>query len=224
MTSTAEAITPPSGRPIDVPQPSFAQRTWCVFRAWLQNPRQVATVLPSSTQLMECLAYRTCIREAETVIELGPGAGGTSTALLDQMPKSSRLLSIEKTAVFGDALSEISDSRFAYEIGDAVDLRSIARKHGIRKCDVVVSGIPFSAIPAQAARQITRQIYDVLDNTGVFLAYQLRDDVTKVAHPLFGQPRKQNVPRNLPPLRVYSWTKVESNKAKGWKRRLDMVG
>ncbi|OYP37766.1 hypothetical protein CGZ80_04160 [Rhodopirellula sp. MGV] len=189
----------------------------------MQNPRQVATVLPSSAQLMNCIANRQCIREARTVIELGPGAGGTSSALLDQMPHCSRLLSIEKTEVFGEALSEITDSRFAYQIGDALQLKSIARQHGIRKCDVVVSGIPFSAIDPKVAKQITRQVYDILDNTGVFLAYQLRDDVTKHAHPLFGNPRKQTVSRNLPPLRVYSWTKVEQGENKGWQRRFDSV-
>ncbi|WP_235034463.1 class I SAM-dependent methyltransferase [Roseiconus lacunae] len=225
MTSTVEAITPPRARRwtrrFRVTQPSFAQRTWCVLRAWLQNPREVATVIPSSAQLMDCLANRQCIREAQTVIELGPGAGGTSANLLQQMPAKSRLLAIEKTEVFADALSEIPDSRFAYEIGDALNLKAIAHRHGIHRCDVVVSGIPFSNLPADVARQITQQIYELLDNTGVFLAYQVRDDVAKVAHPLFGTPRKQHVARNLPPLRVYSWTKVESGRGKGWQRRID---
>lgn len=186
---------------------SYARRAACVFKAWLKQPTQVATIFPSSVFLTELIAKRECIRQADTVVELGPGAGGTTLALLDAIKPEGRLLAVEKTPGLADALAEIDDPRLSSHLGDAVDLIDILRVHDLTKADVIVSGIPFSSIPRATAKRISRSIHEALPVGGTFIAYQLRDDILSFTRPLFGSPHTRFVMRNLPPLRVYTWTK-----------------
>ncbi len=157
--------------------PSFAKRILFVIRAWWKQPADVATICPSSPYLTEHVADRDCIREASSVLELGPGAGGTTAAILKQMRPDSRLLAIEKVPAFGDLLDEIVDPRLATEIGDAVDLVCGLEKHGLGQPDVIVSGIPFSALPPTVAKAIVQSVHAALKPGGTFIAYQVRSDM-----------------------------------------------
>ncbi len=188
--------------------PTFLQRTWLIFKAWLGNPTQVATLCPSSPYLNEHLADRDSIRHAGRIIELGPGAGGTTQALLAHMRPDAKLLSIEKTAVFSEALDAIQDPRLRVEFADAIDLLDMVLKDDFGQADVLVSGIPFSSIPAPVAITIVQTIYEVLRPGGVFIAYQFRSDVKNYARPLFGPATTELIPMNLPPLTAFVWTKT----------------
>ncbi len=190
-------------------RPSFATRTWCVLKAWVRDPSNVATICPSSRYLTDHIANRTCVHEAARIIELGPGAGGTTTALLDRMGKDSKLLAIEKSKAFADVLYQIDDPRLSVVIADALDLVSLVVEQDFGKADVVVSGIPFSLLPAQVAREITQSIFEVLRPDGVFIAYQVRPDIQKYARPLFGPAQSENIAMNLPPLKAFVWRKVD---------------
>ncbi len=190
---------------------SYLRRFVHVIKAWGKHPGQVATLFPSSPLLTAAIANRDCIQSADVVVELGPGAGGTTLALLDQMKPASRLLAIEKTPVLFDAIREIHDPRLSGELGDAVDLIEILQRHQLNHLDVVVSGIPFSAISDSVGRTIVESIYKTLRSGGTFIAYQFCDEVKEFARPLFGPPHTEPVLLNVPPLWIYSWSKVASS-------------
>ncbi|TWU08494.1 16S ribosomal RNA methyltransferase KsgA/Dim1 family protein [Stieleria varia] len=179
-----------------------------VIRAWLKHPKDVCTICPSSPYLTENIANRDCIRDASVVLELGPGAGGTTAALLKQMRPDSRLLAIEKMPAFREALEKIADPRFSLEIGDAVNLLETIEAHGFSRPDVIVSGIPFSALPAAVAAAIVRSVHEALAPAGAFIAYQIRSDIEQHAFPLFGPSKCEVIALNIPPLKVYQWTKL----------------
>jgi phospholipid N-methyltransferase len=210
---TVKAYSPSLKMPdrrIDHDHPrSYARRTLRVLKAWIKQPSQVATICPSSPQLLRVLTERACVRDADRVIELGPGEGGTTVALLRQMKPQSRLLAIEKTRELAETLDTIEDPRLVAHCGDAADLCSIANRYGWDAIDVVVSGIPFSILPEAVAGQIVQAIDQLLRPGGTFIAYQVQDDVSDYAQPCFGTPTLQSVPLNLPPLKVYCWTKSE---------------
>ncbi len=188
--------------------PSFIKRLFCVFNAWCKHPEDVSAICPSSPFLTESVAKRECIRNASVVIELGPGAGGTTVALLEKMRPDSRLLAIEKLPAFAEALDEIADPRFSLEIGDAVDLIRCLEMYGLNQPDVIVSGIPFSALPSAVAKVIVQSIYAALAPGGTFIAYQVRSDIEQYALPLFGPSTSKVIALNLPPLRIFEWKKV----------------
>ncbi len=187
---------------------SFGRRVLFVLKAWLRNPTDVATICPSSPFLTEHLANRDCVREAERIIELGPGAGGTTQALLDSMRPDAVLLAVEKTPDFAEALEAIIDPRLQFTIADASDLINIVLRHELGPVDVVVSGIPFSSLPESVAEKITQSIHKVLRPGGIFIAYQFRSNVKNYAGPLFGPASTELIPLNLPPLTAFAWAKA----------------
>ncbi len=186
---------------------TFATRLKFVLKAWVQHPRQVATVMPSSNYLIGRITERECVRNAHHVIELGPGAGGTTVGLLAQMRPDAKLLAIEKTGLFEEALSQIDDSRLVVQIADALQISNLMADEQMGNADVVVSGIPFSSIPPTTAVRIIESIHESLRPGGTFIAYQLHNDVEKLASPIFGSASTERVPWNLPPLRLYTWEK-----------------
>ncbi|HBJ35052.1 MAG TPA: SAM-dependent methyltransferase [Planctomycetaceae bacterium] len=190
--------------------PSFASRAKTVFKAWLKEPAQISSLVPSSHALTEEIADRDCVRRARLVVDLGPGTGETTQALLQHMNASARLIAIEKSEHLMEPLRKISDPRVMVIHGDARFLRLYLDQAGLGAADVIVSGIPFSTVPAQVAEQVIEEIDRALPHGGTFIAYQLSNKVEELATPLFGQPQVEYVWLNFPPLRVFSWVKQAS--------------
>jgi phosphatidylethanolamine/phosphatidyl-N-methylethanolamine N-methyltransferase len=187
--------------------PGFASRAKIFFRAWLKEPGQISSLVPSSPALTEAIADRDAVRQANVVVDIGPGTGETSRALLAQMNDSAKLLAIEKSEYLMEPLRMISDPRVFVIHGDARFLRRHLAALGLPSPDVVVSGIPFSTVPDDIARQLIEEIDLALPSGGTFVAYQLSKKIEELANPRFGQPTIETVWLNLPPLRIYSWVK-----------------
>ena len=178
------------------------------LRGFLRNPAQVGSVVPSSPQLEQRLVQCARVREARTVVELGPGTGGTTRALLAAMAPSAILLAIELDAEFFDGLRRsIRDPRLILAQGSAEKLGDLLDEHGLPAPDAIVSGIPFSTMPAQASRGIAASIATVLRPGGRFVAYQVRAHVADFVSPHLGPPDKQWEMLNVPPVRVFTWVK-----------------
>ena len=191
----------------DPEYPSFVERAKTVFTTWLENPSQVSSLVPSSQALTQCIADRQCVRAASLVVDLGPGTGETTRALLKQMQPSSRLLAIEVMEELVEPLTKIRDSRLVVKQGDARNLRQYLAEHELGSPDVVVSGIPFSTLDADDADSILSTIDGILREGGVFIAYQFLANIEEIAQPRFGKATVKRVWKNLPPLRVYTWMK-----------------
>lgn len=158
--------------------------------------------------MTKTLANRQCVRSAKAIVDLGPGTGGTTAALLAHAAPDSRVLAIEKTDEFMEPLSSLEDPRLIVEHGDAVEIDRLLTLHEMPPPDVIVSGIPFSSIPPDTAMEIIRAVHHSLAPGGLFLAYQLRDDVHRYASMEFGKPTSRRwVMWNLPPLCITTWRK-----------------
>src|SRR5262245_24267252 len=179
------------------------------LQAFLRKPQQVGSVIPSSRFLERKLVELTRAANARLVIELGPGTGGTTRALLRALPADAKLLAIEIDPRFASILREHADPRLQVHEGSAEALSDALRAHDLDAPDVVVSGIPFSTMDPGLGRRIARAIFEVLPAGGRFVAYQVRDRVHDVARPFFGRARVEMELRNIPPMRIYTWRKGE---------------
>ena len=178
------------------------------FQGFLRKPRQVGSIIPSSRFLERRIARAAGIERARLVVELGPGTGGTTRALLRQMRPDARLLAIEIDPDFVSVLRRLNpDPRLIVHEGSAADLRQILAKHDLGAPDVVLSGIPFSTMTRPLGREILRAVHDALEPGGVFVAYQVRDRVKVLGSEVFGRGRTDMVLLNVPPMRVYRWEK-----------------
>jgi phosphatidylethanolamine/phosphatidyl-N-methylethanolamine N-methyltransferase len=187
-----------------LPQPDDR---FAFFQGFLNNPREVGSIIPSSRFLERRIVRSAGIDRAETIVELGPGTGGTTRALLRAMPTAAKLLSVELTPRFVNLLRREKDPRFQVWEGSAADIKKALDDHGLPSPDVVLSGIPFSTMPRELGLEILHSVRESLAPGGRFVAYQVRDRVEILGREVFGPARKQTEILNVPPMRVYRWIK-----------------
>ncbi|MBV6489641.1 MAG: Ribosomal RNA small subunit methyltransferase A [Pseudorhodoplanes sp.] len=177
------------------------------LKGFLRQPRDVGSVIPSSRFLERRMVRMAGITQAQSVVELGPGTGGTTRAILAAMPESATLLAIELDPAFADHIREIDDRRLIVHQGSAEQLAELIAAHRLRPPDAILSGIPFSTMPREAGTRIVEAVRDVLAPGGCFVAYQFRGAVADRARPILGEPEVSAEILNIPPMRVYRWRK-----------------
>lgn len=185
----------------------FGESHLLFLKGFLRSPKVVASVIPSSRFLEQKLIESGDVRAAQTVVELGPGTGGTTQALLEALPSGARLCAIEFQREFADRVAAIGDRRLVVHHGSALNIREILTQHRLPAPELVVSGIPFSTMSPDLARSILLAVWEALAPGGRFVAYQFRDHVSVLGRPLFGKPEIGFELLNIPPMRVYRWTK-----------------
>ena len=187
------------------PQPDHR---FTFLQGFLKRPKEVGSIIPSSRFLERRIARAAGIQRARLVVELGPGTGGTTRALLRQMRSDAQLLAIEIDPDFVSVLRRLNhDPRLIVHEGSATDIRQILAKHELGAPDVILSGIPFSTMTRPIGREIIRSVHDALEPGGVFVAYQVRDRVKILGSEVFGRAQTDMVLLNVPPMRVYRWEK-----------------
>ncbi len=178
------------------------------LRGFLKSPKQVGSIVPSSRFLERRVVRSAGIGQARTVVELGPGTGGTTRALLAALPRDGRLLAIEINPRFASLLrNQIRDPRLVVHCGSAAEIQPALAAHALPAPEVVLSGIPFSTMPRALGTAILRSAHDALAPGGRFVAYQLRDRVELLGRAVFGPAARQTELLNVPPMRVYRWDK-----------------
>lgn len=177
------------------------------FNGFLKHPQQVGSVIPSSRFLKQRIITMAEVASAHSLIELGPGTGGTTRSILNAMPTDARLLAIEINPGFLPVLYQIQDPRLVIHNGNAVDLAEAVNACQLDPPDVIISGIPFSTMPADFGLAIINNISQALAVGGRFVAYQFRDRVETLAQRVFGPAQVEFELRNIPPIRVYRWQK-----------------
>lgn len=183
---------------------------------FLRHPRQIGSIVPSSSFLEQRLVRATDAANARTIVELGPGTGGTTRALLRALRADAHLLAIDLSPSFCARLAaRVHDPRLAIQRGSAEHIEEFLRQWRLPRADAIVSGIPFSTMPPDVADRIARAIEAALAPGGRFVAYQVRADVARYARTYLGAPIKRWEWRNLPPLQVFAWTKFTTSTATG---------
>jgi len=177
------------------------------LHAFIRRPQQVGSIIPSSRFLERKVVQLAGIRSARTVVELGPGTGGTTRALLAAAPPGCTLLCVEINPDFVRVLRGIRDERLRVYRGSAERLAEALAEHGMPSADAVVSGIPFSTIGDATGTRVLRSIRSVLSPGGRFVAYQVRDRVRELGESVFGPARTELELLNIPPVRVFHWAK-----------------
>lgn len=177
------------------------------FSEFLKHPLQVASIIPSSRFVERRIVETAGVDSAKSIVELGPGTGGTTRAILRAMAPQARLLSIEINPRLYGLVKGIRDERFIAHHGSAENLREIISTYGLDTPEVFISGIPFSTISRSSGSKILEAISSVLAPGGCFVAYQVSSHVASVSRPFLGTARVEVQLFNIPPLRIYRWEK-----------------
>ena len=186
-----------------IPQPDHPI---AFLKGFLERPKEVGSIIPSSRWMERRITRTAEIATANVIVELGPGTGGTTKALLQAMGPDAKLLAIEINPGFCDLLRDtIDDPRLIVHHGSAADIPEALAKHELAAPDVVLSGIPFSTMPRELGISILESVKASLAPGGRFVAYQFRDVVHTLGKKVFGPASVQLELLNMPPMRVYRW-------------------
>jgi len=147
------------------------------------------------------------VAAGKVIIELGPGTGGVTRAMLQAMPQHAKLLTIEINQNFNRMVGSIEDHRLIAHLGSASDLREIMATYGLESPDAIVSGIPFSTMSRSTGSQILETVASLLPPNGRFVAYQVNGQVAALCQPFMGPGETSMELLNIPPMRIYQWVK-----------------
>ena len=179
------------------------------LREWLVNPQRTGAVAPSSPKLAAAMA-RWLPRDPESfVLELGPGTGAVTAALLKRGLREDRLVAIEHNPT----LARLLRKRFprAHIItGDAWQLDELLRSQSvpIPSVGAVISSLPLLNFPKEQVEALAQKIRSILDPRGrwVQYTYQIGKHRSRGAD-AFRLLASQIVWLNLPPARVSVYQK-----------------
>jgi len=173
-------------------------------RNFFRHPRMLGSIVPSSRFLIKQLLEPIHWARAQVIVEYGPGVGNITAELLRHMRADATLIAIEMNPDFvrylGDALP---DKRLHVVEGSAAQVDEILRRFGFVRADYIISGIPFSTIPAPVREQILRKTHDVLEPGGAFLVYQFSTRVLQDLKRVFGYVGRKFQPLNVLPAHLF---------------------
>lgn len=179
------------------------------IRAWFENPGVTGAVSPSGRFLARAMARYVDSAVAGPVIELGPGTGPVTQALLQRGLPPERLILVE----YDPAFCKLLERRFPgarVVQGDAYDLgATLAGVLDAPAC-AVVSSLPLLNRPEPDRLALLCDAFGLLDPAGAFVqfTYGMVSPIPRRPLPGFGRfsaEASQPVWLNLPPARVWCY-------------------
>jgi len=179
------------------------------LREWLVNPQRTGSVAPSSPQLGAAMA-RWLPRNPESfVLELGPGTGAVTAALLKFGLREDRLIAIEHNPTLAKRLQK-KLPRACVIAGDAWELDTLLAglPEPVLTVGAVISSLPLLNFPKAQADALAHKIRAILEPRGrlVQYSYHLVKDRSRGTDD-FRLLASQIVWWNLPPARVHVFQK-----------------
>ena len=145
------------------------------LREWLADPQRTGAVAPSSPQLAAAMAHWLPADPDSFVLELGPGTGAVTEALIERGLREDRLVAIEKNP----KLARLLRRRFPRAhiiLGDAwyLDDLLLEQPEPITSVGAVISSLPLLNFPVADAERLADKIRTVLEPQGNWVQYSYR--------------------------------------------------
>jgi phospholipid N-methyltransferase len=189
------------------------RNSWYFLRRFLDSPRGVGSLVPSSGPLAEAMVADLGVPPDRSVIELGPGTGAITRHLLGRLDDPGQYLGIESDPAFVELLRK-RFPRAPFQCESAERMERLLRDGAVTPPRYIVSGIPFAALPRQRQYRIISALRRVLPEDAEFRMFQYVHAWRLPAAVRFRRRMDQcfrtgNRPRlvlaNVPPAMVLSW-------------------
>jgi len=151
------------GDGLDVQKLSF-------LKQFARSPRTIGAVAPSSAALAEVITETAGVREAEVVVEFGPGTGVFTEVIARKLPPNGRFLAVERTAQFIDPLRARCPAVTVVHDSATNTERRLAAM-GLNHCDCIVSGLPWATFDDRLQDELLEAVEAVLRPGGRFVTF-----------------------------------------------------
>lgn len=140
------------------------------IKQWVKAPLQTGAVVPSSQKLAHAMVAKVKGDPELPIIELGPGTGVVTQAILDAGIQAEKLHSIEFNSNFAQKLQRRFTDINVIE-GDAYDLNNVLVKHGIDKVRAIISSLPLFTQPVEKRRSLLDQCVKLMPSGEPFIQF-----------------------------------------------------
>jgi phosphatidylethanolamine/phosphatidyl-N-methylethanolamine N-methyltransferase len=149
--------------------------TTVFLQEWFANPQRTGSLAPSSPQLGAAMAQWLPADPESFVLELGPGTGAVTEALIKRGLREDRLVAIERNPKMARLLRE-KFPRAQIIIGDAWNLDHLlrSRREPVESVGAVISSLPLLNFPVEEAEALAQKIRSVLQPQGNWVQYSYR--------------------------------------------------
>jgi phosphatidylethanolamine/phosphatidyl-N-methylethanolamine N-methyltransferase len=177
------------------------------LRSWIEKPLHVGAVMPSGRLLARTMAQYVDIHSKGAVVELGPGTGAITSALIERGIDQKRLVLVEYNPGFCALLRDRYPHAKVVQ-GDAYKLRDSLRNVLSIPASAVVSGLPLVTKPMQTRLKLIRDAFAALAPGAPFVqfTYSVAPPIPK-SLPGVSTEASERIWMNLPPARVWVYRK-----------------
>lgn len=146
--------------------------TGLFLQEWLANPQRMGSVVPSSRKLAAAMARWLPSDPESFVLELGPGTGAVTEALIERGLREEKLVAIERNPKMARLLRE-KFPRARIITGDAWKLDELLRdqREPVENVGAVFSSLPLLNFPEHEAESLAQKIRSVLQPQGNWVQY-----------------------------------------------------
>ena len=173
------------------------------IRSWIEKPLSTGAVMPSSRVLARAMARYVDPRSQGPVIELGPGTGPVTQALVRQGVDPGRLILVEFNPDFCRLLRTRYPAATVVQ-GDAYRLRSLLESYIDEPAAAVVSGLPLVTKPLRTRVRLISDAMTLLVTGAPFVqfTYAMLPPIPKELSGVRAE-SSELIWMNLPPARVW---------------------
>jgi len=177
------------------------------LRSWIEKPLHMGAVMPSGKVLARTMAQYVDINSTGPVVELGPGTGAITSALIDHGVEQKRLVLVEYNPGFCALLRDRYPHAKVVQ-GDAYALRDSLWEVLSVPASAVVSGLPLVTKPMLTRLKLIRDAFVALAPGAPFVqfTYSVVPPIPK-SLPGVSTEASERIWMNLPPARVWVYRK-----------------
>ncbi len=178
------------------------------IRSWIERPLSTGAVAPSGKILARAMARYVDPDSDGPVVELGPGTGPVTEALVKAGVSPARLVLVE----FNPAFCRILRTRYPDATlvqGDAYSLRRLLETLLLQPAAAVVSSLPLVTKPIKMRLRLLRDAFDLMLPGAPFVqfTYSVASPLPRRLHG-FSAEASERIWLNLPPARVWVYRKT----------------
>jgi phosphatidylethanolamine/phosphatidyl-N-methylethanolamine N-methyltransferase len=177
------------------------------LRSWIEKPLHMGAVMPSGRVLARTMAQYVDIHSSAPVVELGPGTGAITSALIEHGVDQKRLVLVEYNPGFCALLRDRYPQATVVQ-GDAYKLRDTLWNVLGKPASAVVSGLPLVTKPMLTRLKLIRDAFVALAPGAPFVqfTYSVAPPIPK-SLPGVSTEASERIWMNLPPARVWVYRK-----------------
>ena len=177
------------------------------IRSWIEKPLSIGAVTPSGKALARTMAAYVDPAMPGPIIELGPGTGPVTEALVTRGVDPARLVLVEFNPNFCRLLRERYPTATVVQ-GDAYGLRHLLTTLVQKPAAAVVSGLPLFTKPLQLRLRLLYEAFALMMPGAPFVqfTYAAVSPIPK-SHGSVKAQASERIWMNIPPARVWVYRK-----------------